>query len=404
MLLAHLLRYLVRKGTLRVVDSTGKTHVFSGEPGPSLSIRIKTRAAERKIALHPTLYTGETFMDGTLTVDDGGAFELLDFFILNTASIPKSILTPLYDGLGHRFRWLQQYNPLDRSRRNVAHHYDLSDRLYDLFLEADRQYSCAYFSDPQTSLEQAQANKKRHLAAKLLLEPGMKVLDIGCGWGGLALYLAQECEVEVTGLTLSVEQLKVAQRRAAELGLSDRVKFELVDYRNAEGSYDRIVSVGMFEHVGLKNLPVYFGALRRLLAADGAVLNHGITAVDTRHREVGLGAGADVEIGWDEALATLDLWLVVREMAEAGLEVMDVETLRLHYARTLHDWSARLEARFAEARRLAGDRRARIWRLYLAGCAHAFARNWVTIHQVLAVKCADPSRAALPLTRDDVYA
>ena len=391
MLLAHLLRYLVRKGTLRVVDSTGKTHVFSGEPGPSLSIRIKTRAAERKIALHPTLYTGETFMDGTLTVDDGGAFELLDFFILNTASIPKSILTPLYDGLGHRFRWLQQYNPLDRSRRNVAHHYDLSDRLYDLFLEADRQYSCAYFSDPQTSLEQAQANKKRHLAAKLLLEPGMKVLDIGCGWGGLALYLAQECEVEVTGLTLSVEQLKVAQRRAAELGLSDRVKFELVDYRNAEGSYDRIVSVGMFEHVGTMQYETFFNKVRGLLAEDGVAVLHSIGRSDGPHQTNAWIRKYIFPGGYCPALSE-----VMPVVERSKLFVTDIEILRLHYAETLRNWRERFFANRDKIKAVYDERFCRMWEFYLAGCEVAFRRQNHMVFQIQMSKKVD----AVPLTRD----
>ncbi len=391
MLLAHLLRYLVRKGTLRVVDSTGKAHVFSGEPGPSLSIRIKTRAAERKILLHPTLYTGETYMDGTLTVENGGAFELIDFFALNTNSIPKSIITPLYDGLGHRFRWLQQHNPLERSRRNVAHHYDLSATLYDLFLEADRQYSCAYFANPEVSLEQAQADKKRHLAAKLLIEPGMRVLDIGCGWGGLALYLAQECGAQVTGLTLSVEQLKVAQRRAAELGLSDRVKFELVDYRNAKGSYDRIVSVGMFEHVGAMQYETFFNKVNGLLTDDGVAVLHSIGRSDGPGQTNAWIRKYIFPGGYCPALSE-----VMPVVERAKLLVTDVEILRLHYAETLRLWRQRFFANRDKIKAVYDERFCRMWEFYLAGCEVAFRRQAHMVFQIQLAKKVD----AVPLTRD----
>src|SRR6185437_5231954 len=233
MLLTYLLRHLVSQGTLRVIDAQGTVQTFAGgDPGPTITIRLRDRSLGRKL--------------------------FLDFLGANMNLAPHTLLTPLYNGFGRAFRVFQQYNPLRRARANVAHHYDLSDTLYDLFLDADRQYSCAYFLVPDQGIEEAQANKKRHLAAKLLLRPGQKVLDIGCGWGGLALYLARECDVSVTGLTLSSEQLKVARQRAEAAGLADRVRFELCDYREAEGRYDRIVSVGMFEHVGVVHYPTFF--------------------------------------------------------------------------------------------------------------------------------------------------
>ena len=391
MLLAHLLRYIIRKGTLRVRDSRGKTHVFSGEPGPTLSIGIATAAAERKILLHPTLFVGEAYMDGTLTVEDGGAFELIDFFAFNTSSIPRSILTPLYDGLGHRFRWLQQHNPLERSRRNVAHHYDLSDTLYDLFLDADRQYSCAYFADPKISLEQAQVDKKRHLAAKLLLEPGMRVLDIGCGWGGLALYLAQECGVKVTGLTLSVEQLKVAQRRAAELGLSDRVKFELVDYRNAQGSYDRIVSVGMFEHVGAMQYETFFTKVNGLLSDDGVAVLHSIGRADGPGQTNAWIRKYIFPGGYCPALSE-----VLPVVERAKLWVTDIEILRLHYAETLRQWRQRFFANRDKIKAVYDERFCRMWEFYLAGCEVAFRRQGHMVFQIQMAKKIE----TVPLTRD----
>src|SRR5690242_8985151 len=280
MLVAHLLRHLVRVGTLQLVDAGGTLHRFSGTPGPKITIRLHDRALERSLFFNPRLALGEAIMDGRLTIEDAGVYDFLDFLAVNINEAPHNILSPLYIGFGHAFRTFQQFNPLARARRNVAHHYDLSDTLYDLFLDADRQYSCAYFSGPDQTIEQAQANKKRHLAAKLLLKPGQRVLDIGCGWGGLALYLARECGVSVTGLTLSVEQLKVAERRAAAAGLSDRLRFELRDYREASGQYDRIVSVGMFEHVGVVHYPTYFRKLKELLVEDGVALLHSIGRSD----------------------------------------------------------------------------------------------------------------------------
>ncbi|MGH6981252.1 MAG: SAM-dependent methyltransferase, partial [Stellaceae bacterium] len=273
MLLGFLLRHLVTKGTLRVIDPRGTTHSFSGDvPGPTITIRLRDPALLRRLFFNPRLYLGEAYMDGTLTVEDGDVFDLLMFIGENQAIAPPSIVTPLYAGFGRALRTFQQYNPVGTSQKNVAHHYDLSDTLYDLFLDNDRQYSCAFWPTNDIALEEAQANKKRHLASKLLLKSGQKVLDIGCGWGGLAIYLAKEAEVSVTGLTLSIEQLKVAERRAAAAGVADRVKFVLRDYREERGTYDRIVSVGMFEHVGVPHYKEFFRKVKELLPDDGVAL------------------------------------------------------------------------------------------------------------------------------------
>ncbi len=280
MLVAHLLGRVVRYGTLRVIDAAGDTHTFGRESGPRVTIRLHDQRLDRDLFLNPRLRFGEAYMDGRLTVEDATLYDALDLLASNIMQAPRNILSPLYEGFGHAFRVFQQYNPVKRSRTNVAHHYDLSKTLYDLFLDADRQYSCAYFAVPGQTLEDAQALKKRHIAAKLLLSPGQRVLDIGCGWGGLALYLARECDVEVTGLTLSTEQLAVATERAAAAGLSDRVRFELVDYREARGTYDRIVSVGMFEHVGVVHYQAFFRQVRDLLAPDGVALLHSIGRSD----------------------------------------------------------------------------------------------------------------------------
>jgi cyclopropane-fatty-acyl-phospholipid synthase len=391
MLLSHLLRHLVRQGTLRVIDARGALHSFGGAPGPAITIRLHDPALGRRLFLNPRLYLGEAFMNGTLTIEDASLYDFLDFMAANINLAPHTALTPLYNGFGRAFRVFQQYNPLRRARANVAHHYDLSDTLYDLFLDADRQYSCAYFLTPDLDIEEAQANKKRHLAAKLLLQPGQKVLDIGCGWGGLALYLARECEVDVTGLTLSTEQLKVAQHRAADAGLSDRVRFELCDYRQAAGRYDRIVSVGMFEHVGVVHYPAFFRTVRELLTEDGVALLHSIGRHD--------GPGVTnpwlrkyiFPGGYSPAVSE-----VVPVVERTGLWITDIEILRLHYAETLRAWRQRFNANRERVRSLYDERFCRMWEFYLAGSEIAFRHQGHMNFQMQLAKRVD----AVPLTRD----
>jgi cyclopropane-fatty-acyl-phospholipid synthase len=391
MLLSHLLRHLIRRGTLRVVDARGATYVFAGEPGPELAIRLREPALGHKLFFNPRLALGEAYMNGTFTVEGGSIYDFLELIGSNMNLAPRHLLTPLYLGFGRAFRVFQQYNPLHRARRNVAHHYDLSETLYDLFLDADRQYSCAYFADPTQSIETAQANKKRHIAAKLLLTPGQRVLDIGCGWGGLALYLARECGVRVTGLTLSVEQLRVAERRAAAAGLADRVEFRLLDYREATGRYDRIVSVGMFEHVGVVHYPTFFRTLSNLLADDGVALLHSIGRQD--------GPGITnpwirkyiFPGGYSPALSE-----VVPVIERTGLWVTDVEILRLHYAETLRAWRTRFLANIERVRALYDDRFCRMWEFYLAGSEVAFRHQGHMNFQIQLAKQVD----AVPLTRD----
>jgi cyclopropane-fatty-acyl-phospholipid synthase len=391
MLLAHLLRHVVRRGTLRVIDAGGALNVFAGEPGPTVTMRLHDRALERQLFWNARLRLGEAYMDGRLTVEDASIYDLIAFFADNLNLAPRVLLTPVYEGLGRFYRTLQQFNPARRAERNVAHHYDLSDTLYDLFLDRDRQYSCAYFTAPGEPLETAQANKKRHLAAKLLLEPGQRVLDIGSGWGGLAIYLAQECGVEVTGLTLSREQLDVARGRAAAAGLGDRVRFELLDYRNAGGQYDRIVSVGMFEHVGVVHYPAFFRKLRELLTADGVALLHSIGRAD--------GPGVTnpwmrkyiFPGGYSPALSE-----VVPVVERLGLYITDIEILRLHYAETLKEWRRRFLANRERVAALYDERFCRMWEFYLAGSEVAFRLQGHVNFQMQLAKAVD----AVPLTRD----
>ena len=287
----------------------------------------------------------------------------------------------------------------------VQYHYDVSNDFYALWLDPRMVYSCAYFRDANDTLEAAQEQKLDHLCRKLRLQPGDRFLDIGCGWGALVLWAAERYGVQATGVTLSKNQHALANARIQDAGLGDRCRVLLQDYRDVpgEGVFDKIASVGMFEHVGLKNLPQYFRTLHRLLADGGIALNHGITAVDVESREVGLGAGEFIEQYVFPHGELPHLSLVVRDTSAAGLEVTDVETLRLHYAKTLAHWSARLEQNLDAAQAHAGEKRLRIWRLYLAGCAHAFERNWCTVHQVQVVKSTRPGDSPLPLTREYLY-
>jgi cyclopropane-fatty-acyl-phospholipid synthase len=283
-------------------------------------------------------------------------------------------------------------NSLARARANVAHHYDLDSRLYDLFLDGDRQYSCAYFTAPGESLETAQRNKRRHIAAKLLLDrPQLRVLDIGSGWGGLGLYLAEESGADVTGVTLSTEQHAMSNARAEKAGLAGRVKFRLEDYRLATGPYDRIVSVGMFEHVGRRNWGEFFDKVRDLLAPDGVALLHTIGYWDTPGpinpfiRKY-IFPGADLP----------SLGELTARAGAAGLIVTDVEVLRIHYAETLRLWRERFMARRAEAAAIYDERFCRMWEFYLALCEAGFRYRSTVIFQVQLAKRLD----AVPLTRD----
>ncbi|MBV9829781.1 MAG: class I SAM-dependent methyltransferase [Alphaproteobacteria bacterium] len=391
MLLAPALSRVIRIGRLTVIDTAGATRVYGREPGPTVTVRLHDPALEWKLVLRPRLYVPEAYMNGGLTIEEGTLFDLIDLLVTNNPGTAEHSALWIHDGINRLLRRLHQYNPVKRARRNVAHHYDLSDQLYDLFLDHDRQYSCAYFRSPDDDIETAQLNKRRHIAAKLLLRPGQRVLDIGCGWGGMALYLASECEVEVTGITLSEEQHKVASRRAAAAGLADRVRFHLRDFREETGAYDRIVSVGMFEHVGLNQFPIFFRKLHRLLTPDGVALLHAIGRMD--------GPGATnpwirkyiFPGGYSPALSE-----VVPVVERTKLWITDIEILRLHYAETLRHWRARFEHNRDRIRALYDERFCRMWEMYLIGAEMAFRRDGHLVFQMQLAKRV----GSVPLTRD----
>ncbi|AGI22105.1 C17 cyclopropane fatty acid synthase CfaB [Pseudomonas sp. MT3] len=287
----------------------------------------------------------------------------------------------------------------------IHYHYDLSNAFYQLWLDPEMVYSCAYYETGSEDLATAQVAKLRHLCRKLRLKPGEKLLDVGCGWGGLARLAAKEFGVQVHGITLSEEQLKLGRERIRAEGLEGKVTLELRDYRDLprDGRYDKVVSVGMFEHVGHANLGIYFQHLFDAVRPGGLVMNHGITSSNTDGRPVGRGAGDFIDRYVFPHGELPHLSLAVARMSEAGLEVVDVEGLRLHYARTLDFWSANLEAKLAEAARLVPDQALRIWRLYLAGCAYGFKKGWINLHQILASRPHADGSQEVPWSRRDIY-
>ncbi len=388
MLLVRVLNTALTRGGLTLVDADGRVHRI-GPDTPAITLRLHDRALHRQLVLTPRLSFGEAYMDGRLAVEGGSLYDLLA--VLSDGVTVDGFAGQFRDRLAPILRYIEQNNPLHRARRNVAHHYDLSRQLYELFLDRDLQYSCAYFAEPGMGLDEAQEAKKRHIAAKLLLHPGHHVLDIGCGWGGMALYLARHAGVRVTGITLSKEQLEVARQRAESAGLSDRIRFELRDYREMTGRFDRIVSVGMFEHVGVPHYGTFFKQVRNLLAEDGVALLHSIGRME--------GPGSTnpwlrkyiFPGGYSPALSE-----VVPCIERVGLWTTDVEILRLHYAQTLRHWRERFLARRDEAVRLYDERFCRMWEFYLAGAEIAFRYQG---HMVMQIQMAR-SVGGVPLTRD----
>jgi len=384
-------RYIIKSGSLRVIDSRGRSHLLGDGSVPTSTIRLADRWLDYTIALNPALHVGEAYMDGRLTVEQGTLYDFLELAVRNMDRIEGN---PWYSLMSRLAKRIGQYNPVSRARRNVAHHYDLSGQLYDLFLDKDRQYSCAYFVDPRDSIETAQENKKRHIASKLLIRPRLRVLDIGSGWGGLGLYLARETGADVTGVTLSVEQHKVSEERAAEAGVGDRLRFHLRDYREETGRYDRIVSVGMFEHVGPTHYREFFGKLKDLLADDGVALLHSIGRMEPPG---GMNPWIRKYIfpgGYTPALSE-----VFAAVQDSGLWVTDLEILRLHYAETLRAWRERFEANRDKIRALYDDRFCRMWEFYLVGCELSFRYMNQMVFQMQITK----QQAAVPLTRDYMF-
>jgi len=388
-LLRFLLKTFVRKGTFRVTTSSGLSFTFGDGTGKPVAVRFVTRAAEWGILLDPELKFGEAYMDGTFVVEEGSIADVLAIALGQHTDIPHWARPQWL--IRYLKRRLQQFNPRRRARQNVSHHYDLDGRLYSLFLDADRQYSCAYFEYPEQSLDDAQLAKKRHLAAKLVLQPGKHVLDIGCGWGGLGLYLAETTGADVTGVTLSQEQHAVANERAAEKGLADRASFELQDYRDVAGRFDRIVSVGMFEHVGVNHYETFFRKCAGLLADDGVMVLHSICRSEGPNVTNPWIAKYIFPGGYIPSLSE-----VVPLIEKSGLLVTDIEILRLHYAETLKHWRERFLAHREEVERIYDQRFVRMWEFYLAASEMSFREQNMMNFQIQLTK----KQGIVPMTRD----
>jgi cyclopropane-fatty-acyl-phospholipid synthase len=393
--LTALLTRIVSRGSLTVVTSSGREFVFGDGTGEEVRVRFADPAAERAILVNPELRLGELFMDERLIVERGTIYDFLAVLLSGTSSLPRPLAIRLIDSIRFLKRRSISDNKPWRSRRNVAHHYDLDHRLYKLFLDKDYQYSCAYFEHPGQSLEEAQLAKKRLVTAKLLVEPDSRVLDIGSGWGGLGLYIKQMGgATDVLGITLSTEQLSVARGRAREQGVENSVRFALQDYRDVEGAFDRIVSVGMFEHVGPRYYDAYFGKCHQLLKPNGVMVLHTIGLLDGPWYP---NPWLDKYIFPGGQLPALSE--IIPAIERAGLVVTDVECLRLHYAETLAEWRRRFMANRDEALALYDERFCRMWEFYLAGCEAAFRFQNVAVFQV---QCAR-NQEAVPLTRDYIF-
>ena len=390
----RLLTHLIKQGRISVTFADGTTRHYGSDDGPAAALTFHDPSLPRKMVMAPDLALGEAYMDGRLTIADDDLYGFLSLAMSNMAAQGQPwFRRPLVIG-----RWMlrrfKQFNPVSRAQKNVAHHYDLSGELYDLFLDKDRQYSCAYFRDPDMTLEAAQEAKKHHIARKLLIKPGTRVLDIGCGWGGMGLTLARDYGAQVTGVTLSHEQHGIANARAKEAGLEGQAEFKLMDYRHVTGQFDRIVSVGMFEHVGVPHYGEYFDTLKRLLTPDGVALVHTIG-------RAGMPGATSAWItkyifpgGYCPAMSE-----AVTAIEKSRLITTDVEVWRLHYAKTLRHWTERFEANIDKAHALYDERFCRMWRYYLITSELTFRANKHVVFQFQ----LSPKKETVPLTRDYLY-
>jgi len=386
-----MMKSFVRVGTLKVIDADGRVHVFSGAPGPNVTMRLSDKSLYHKLVFNPELNAGEAYMDGRLTFEDSTLRDFLTLISINRLSLGSYPVQRVLRRVSRFFKRFQQANPIGKAQQNVAHHYDLGNDFYRLFLDEGMQYSCAYFLSDDDTLEQAQRNKLRLLAAKLDLSPGLRVLDIGCGWGELALYLAAVSDVEVVGVTLSKEQYERAQSRAHSAGMGDRVRFELKDYREVAGRFDRIVSVGMFEHVGVHHYGEFFAKINDLLDDDGIALIHSIghmsppgTASPWLRKYIFPGAYSPALSEVFDAVERNSLW------------VTDLEILRLHYAQTLAHWIQRFETNRDKIEAMYDEKFGRMWEFYLISAEMMFRTgSQLVFHLQLARK-----RDAVPIVRD----
>jgi len=391
-LLSHMMKAFIKKGRLTVIDADGKAHVFSGEPGPEVTMRLTDKKLYRTLVFNAELAAGEAYMDGTMRFENGSTLkDFLTLFSINRLSLGSYPIQKALRAVKMRFRNRQQSNRKGQAQQNVAHHYDVGNEFYKLFLDENMLYSCAYFREEGETLEQAQRNKLRLLASKLCLRPGMKVLDIGCGWGDLALYLAQLEDVEVLGVTLSKEQQALASQRAKDAGLEGRVRFELRDYRDVDERFDRIVSVGMFEHVGVSHYDEFFKKLNALMPDDGVAVIHSIGHMSPPGMASAWLRKYIFPGAYSPALSE-----VFQVVEQNSLWVTDLEFLRVHYATTLKHWVERFETNRDKVVELYDERFARMWEFYLISCEMMFRTgSQLVFHMQLSRQ-----RDAAPIVRD----
>ncbi len=394
MLLSRILKRIISQGQLVLIDSTGRHHAFGDKrtsPDLHITIRLSNKRIEQRLLLNPILALGEGYMDGDILIEDGDIHDLLLFFTINmgrqhTFSFFRNLAA--FRAVMSR---VQQFNPIGRAKANVAHHYDLSGELYSLFLDADRQYSCAYFENEDMSLEEAQLSKKRHLASKLVLGRGMRVLDIGSGWGGLGLYLGRVSDAQITGVTLSEEQFATSSRRAVEEGVADQVEFRLQDYRDVEGPFDRIISVGMFEHVGVDHYKEFFDKVRSLLTDDGVAVIHAIGRSNPPTLSNAWTRKYIFPGGYVPSMSE-----VLQAIEKSGLWSTDIEVLRLHYAKTLAVWRERFLTNRDRIAQIYDERFCRMWDFYLSASELSFRYGDLMVFQIQLTKKVD----TLSITRD----
>lgn len=388
------LKKSVGYGTLTVIDAKGRTHQFVGEGGPSSTIRLTDPALHLGLLHNPQLIMGEAYVDGTLLIEEGSLYDFIDICAANQRHLEATTLQRFLAVARNIQAAMRTHNPIAKAQRKVAHHYDLRDELFELFLDPDRQYSCAYFTNPSEDIETAQFRKKVHIAAKLLLEPGRRVLDIGSGWGGMGLFLAELADITLDGVTLSREQHKFSSERAWKSGMAGRVRFHLKDYREIEETYDRIVSVGMLEHVGPRHYGEFYSKVSDLLSDDGVALIHCVGKFNepgpqNQWMERYIFPGA-----YTPTLAEQLPWI-----EQTDLLVTDVEILRIHYAETLRYWRQKFVRNRDKIAAMYDEKFCRMWEFYLIGCEAAFRHGILMVFQIQLAKALD----SVPLTRDYIY-
>ena len=398
-LFSNFLKRSFKHGSLTLHLPSGKTLQLGDGTGAPVEVTMHDPALTRKIMANPDMAVGEAYMNGGMTIKGDDIYGFLALAVRNMGRNGERFNNPtslqkFMQTARKVLRKVSQHNPIGRAQENVAHHYDLSDELYELFLDEDKQYSCGYYKSPDDTLEMAQAQKKAHIADKLCLKPGMRVLDIGCGWGGMGLTLARDYGVNVVGVTLSKEQHKVAVKRAKAEGLEDQVEFRLQDYRHVKGPFDRIVSVGMFEHVGVPHYREYFDHIRNFLTPDGVALIHTIGRAAPPNVTSPWVAKYIFPGGYVPALSE-----VAPIIEDANLITTDIEVWRIHYADTLRDWRARFEANIDKAEAIYDARFCRMWRYYLVAAELTFRLDRQVVFQFQITKAQD----AVPLTRDYLY-